>query len=308
MLTNKRRREESLIIKDLAVAPNGDIWTVNSSYIDRCRKKKWQRFPITKRGSDYFEDIEVAADGQVVVTHDRRRLRFDGKKSWTEEEIAAREYNGMEGSAEVIETLGGVTWAVLKPGYVAEDRRVKLRIQPPGGGKPHTIPLPAEPRIIKVDAQGRSWLALRTGIRVVGYGTPAIDIPVDTVEPLAALMMDIVIVGAGPSLPSPGPGLVIPALSATVHYKSKPVANASVAMCLEARSIFVKRDKPCQDEKPWRTKTDASGKFERTDFPLGIYDILVEYGDDWHSVESACCPELTPGKKLDLGIRDIGAW
>ncbi len=172
------------------------------------------------------------------------------------------------------------------------DRRRDAVMQP---GKRLGLPLPVlgrynsgrAPGPFDVDAAGRIWVELADGLNVIDRSGKRVVFPLGSLELLTRPIEQIVVLGAGPVLPTPVPAR----MHAITGALTPPVANVPLVMCADAYG-----DPPCAPGLPhWDAITDVNGRFSFSNVPrfeLGLEAFLGDRGAKfWRTARSTCCAQ-----------------
>jgi hypothetical protein len=154
---------------------------------------------------------------------------------------------------------------------------------------------------LAIDGQGRVWVATDAGISVLGPKDERVEWKMGSIPDLAGKVKGMLVVGAGPELPSVGE-VQKGTLRGKILIDGVALGDADIEMCPEPATLIKKS--PCEESPVAFTgKTGADGSFEFEGAPLGAYGIAVKVGDKWKTTLSG-----QYGAKMKAGeTHDIGA-
>jgi hypothetical protein len=323
--------------KHLAVAPNGDLWTLDGDGAHRWDRTKWEAMPNTIFKDALLSDITVDRAGRVWVatTHDLWRydgtawIKLDHRFTGTKEPYFDTVVAGPTGEVYVSCIRGvfvseGEIWRKLKVGGGLSIDEIAVgadgRIAASGSVMDVAIGTSSELRavpikkagakvrqadVMAVDGSGRTWLRTDNGVVILdGDGKLVQQWAPGTVAGLTGKVEAIAVAGNGPSLPK-----LTAAARGTVTGKvvsrGKPVAGAAIEICTSPASLMLIEKTPCTGSAVSFTGvTAADGTFKIADVPVGSYGFAVKPKRTWFVSTwglEECCTSLENGQVYDIG-------
>ncbi len=326
--------EEHVTYDDLAVAPDGTLWLIDSPGVEHWDGKAWIKEPKATFGNALLERIAIDTSGHPWISTSDHLWRLDGTWGKVDTSFAGKEtpYFGAIAagpSGELYESsLPGTrywkdgVWHVVpakaeigdftklfigRDGRFAASGSVAEIVLGAAGAKPRAIELAKlgvkahRAEILAIDAAGRTWLGSDNGVIVLGADDKLLQqwTP-GTVAGITGKVTAIAVLGAGPSLPTIGTastGTVV----GKVLVKGQPVGGAAIELCDMPLTMFEKT--PCDNAPSTHTATAlADGTFSVADVPIGSYGFAVKAAGKWLiMIGGNCCTEMQAGKSYDVG-------
>lgn len=154
---------------------------------------------------------------------------------------------------------------------------------------------------VAVDGQGRRWIGTDGGLFIFS----ATGEPLQKWLPgaLPGNVKTLVLVGAGPELPSAAPAPQKGSIKGKLVVGGKPVPNAELELC-DNPAFYMSAATPCASS-PLRfsTKTDADGAFAFPEVVRQPYGVAFKSGGKWKMADRfPCCSGIKPDVETDLGL------
>ena len=322
-------------IHSFYVASREDVWVTQMAGVFHWDGSAWRREPLAPVDA-LREDFHVEGQPDGVVVDRDRRVWIH-----TERDVMVRDDTGWRTLAR--SGLGGRPrdlW--LDPDGVAllqltSDDFVRLPVSPKGRAKRSSAPKNAVwgkrtrnrpwtvtwaktkgrrgtlrvgrdieglmPYGTVLDERGRLWVSTAAGVTIIGPGDARTYWPMGAFPSLAGTVYDIVVSGSGPAqLPAAGP-MHTGGIRGRLVGDAGPLAGTTVELCTRAIARTIP---PCAKSPPrYETTTDADGRFEILDLPIGTYAITALNDEGWRTLfrgtESFVISE---GKPTDMGDLD----
>ncbi|MEW5872325.1 MAG: hypothetical protein AB1894_23885 [Chloroflexota bacterium] len=263
----------STIFDDIAVAPDGVVWTLTNDSVSRFDGTSWQVF---KEGQGFnknmfFGGLALAADGTPWVA-------YSGGVAFYEAGVWEQRANSKLGSANglALDAQGRVWLASSADGlFMFED----------GGWTQYDTQALAgvskQVQAVAVDASGRVWAASKYGLAVFD-GANWTSYFMHTAELVDNELRSAAVSQGGPPLPAPLEKATGTLSARILGPSGQPVADAPVEICVETLGPSYYGETPCSGQ-PFlqKTQTDADGRFKLSDLPGGYYIITVYAQGGW---------------------------
>ena len=292
------------VVRDIGVDPTGRVWITSASAVhERQLAGVWKKHAdvLEPKGRRYFDEIAFGPSA-VVVASTAGLLAYEEtdarKSSWTVLDLgrpATLDRVASDPSGR-IHAAGYTDLAVLPPKGDAQWYSASA-----GSFEGRKI------ETIAADAAGRTWLATDHGLVVIdpnaGPKGRIVQWTPGTIDAIGGVIRKIVVQGAGPPLPAPGPQK-LGSVAGRVKREDQPVAGAEIEICV--RPTAVGGGTPCA-AAPFskRGKTGADGSFRFRDVPVGPYRFAIQSGGRWTVTFSPCCTGMKPDQVFDVGVVQV---
>jgi hypothetical protein len=243
-----------------------------------------------------MEGIAAGPDGAIYLPYERRVFKLGATA--TKVPVKTTPYGSLTGLAfstskyGIAKSIDGVSM------FLPAD---KLRVYK--AGRDFDL---GSVRAAAVDEQGRVWITAEAGLAVIPLEGEAAEFRSGAFEEIAGTIFSMHVVGDGPPLPHPG-DVKKGTLVGNVQQDGAPVVGAKLELCPSPSVVYTRT--PCHGA-PLRLQstTDAEGKFEFEDVPLGAYGLAVKTGRQW---QTTLIPDLgsrmSAGQAYDVGTLQLEA-
>ena len=250
----------------------------------------WRRVPLQGAAEGtYVNHLLRGDDGQIWATYQLNKTGgYEGgvarlTPSGGEAPTNLTDFFPQQQVYPVVDASGVVTVLDSQRNSVAQARRVrKLHLPVPHDGWDRDNRGP-----FAFDGAGRMWLDLTDGINVVEKGGKTTVYPRGSVDGIRQNIKTIVVTGAGPALPPPGP-----VVTRTITGKLREEIKLDLVLCGDGGYSECPRGLPS-----WTTTSDAEGNFRFDDVPRWTLSMRGLTGPSsnrvWRPLEIACCAEQT---------------
>jgi len=285
---------EAKVLHDIAVDRAGRVWVSTPEHLWRLDGDRWTRLDSKFTGAKrpFFHTVVAGPAGEVYATSISGVFVYEGD-AWRELAFADNHIDELAlGADGRIAASGGVgDVMVAAPG--AAVRTVDLNGL---GVKAHRAD------VMAVDGGGRTWLGTDNGVVILdANGKLAQQWTAGTVAGITGKIESIAVGGAGPALPTLGVA-ARGTVAGKVIIKGKPVPGATIEICEMPLTMFT--TSPCDKATVARHATsDADGKFQIADVPVGSYGFAVKPKAKWLVFigSDGCCTTLENGQVYDVG-------
>lgn len=287
--------ENTALVDDVAVGPDGVVWVATSSTVAAYDGSAWvwwgidQGFPDMPYGV-FIESIAVGPDGRVWVSHSTGVLMFDGG-SWTNLDPGVSQPKRITAADD-----GRVFLASWSDGFATfEDGGWTVTVATPGGLANDRV------RAVEVDSRGRVWVGTSWGFSVLDQGT-WVSYTMATSGVAGNCIEAIAIHGGGPpELPDPL-DVKTGTLTGLIMAGDAPLADTQVVLCDDQPGMIFMGATPCTGHPvEIVTVTDAEGRFTFADIPIGDYELAWEIEEgSWRAFLGGVEPAVRAGVVTEL--------
>ncbi len=275
----------------LALDADGEPWAATSSSIVHRVDGKWVAASLPKGKTKYLDRMGRGPDGNVYLSTYSDLFRMTG----TPGKVALKKGRfDSPGKFAFSQATLGVARSGLQDVSVFHPADKAARFTGKADLKVGNI------SAVAADDAGRVWAAGDGGVAVVGPGSERVTWRSGTFEEIAGQISEMAVRGAGPKLPEAGE-VKKGGMKGNVIQGGKPLANAAIELC-ESPS-FIYRRTPCEGSPTHLSGvTDAEGKYQFENVPLGAYGIAVKVGRKWQiTMGAALGTKMIAGETYDLG-------
>ena len=264
-------------LQDIALAPDGKLWTITSSQVSRFDGSAWQVFDPEKKpnGKYIYTKIIVDNNGNPWVASPGGLFTYqEGHwKSFFQPALPAPGSLAIDPQKMIwIGTLSGIftfqdgNWDVLESAENALGSAAVLAAA--------------------FDENGRLWAATARGITVFD-GKTWTTYRMDNSPLLDNQVTSLMITAGGPLLPAPLPKQN-GKLSGRILSGGNPLGLIRLQLCVEPLGSAYTGDTPCENQAFHRDEaTDGLGDFTFKDLPAGRYQLIIENGKgNWTTLNS----------------------
>lgn len=289
------------LLEGIALDANNRPWIVSANAVHVRDGETWKTEDLSGLGKDkfFFDGIVAGPDGAIYAVAGEDLLRWkDGK--W--ERLALADEGEFLGSgAKVAMGAGGRLCVAFNLGALGcllpDGRRVRKDWKEEGTS--------ALLKGLALDGAGRVWVASEAGLEVFAPGGSSTKWTPGTIPEAPGDIEDIVVLGAGPTLPAVGE-----VRTGTVHGKitkkdGTPIAGKKMEICASPATMF--QETPCTGA-PFvaTTTTTDQGDFTFENVPIGTYGFAIEIDGKWSvSFMEDCCERMQPGQVYEAGSFEL---
>jgi len=280
------------VIEGIAVGAGGQLWLADSNSLHVRTETGWKDVTPVSDRKQFFKSIEPGPNGEVFALASGALYRCAG----TATELVDVGLRGRLLFQHLSVTNNGLV------GFKSNKREVG-RTQPGAALRTYSA---KEDQVladgiehVALDERGRIWVVSRSGVSIVGPGDERVDWPSSSVDMLSGTIKGVLVVGAGPELPSAGESKR-GGLQGKLLVAGVPLSGADVELCARPEVVF--KESPCAKASTRLTgKTDEKGAFVIRDAPLGKYGIAAKVGEDWQVQGASANQQMKEGEVFDFG-------
>lgn len=285
-------------LKGVVVDKDDRVWVASSNGLHVRKGEAWVAVDAGSvfERKPFLEMLRCSPDGVAFALASSQLVRLDTPSALVDVELPVRGFS----------SLGYLAFASDGTTALRTGIDEVTRLRPRASWKAGKDFTADHIRGVGVDERGRVWVASDIGVAILGPEEGKTEWPSGTVVELAGQVEHIVVTGKGPELPTVGPAKT-GSVRGQVMADGVAVVGASVQMCPSPNMMF--DTSPC-DEAPLKfsSQTDAEGRFELPDVPLGAYGVAVEVAGKWQLTRAANFgAKMAEGKTLDIGIVKVKA-
>lgn len=303
-----------------AVDHKGGIWVAGTHGVGRYADRKWTVTPKASVGEGLLltPSVVVDARGWAWLLTGSTVYQPTGERAWSKLDVELPpQSNG--GFLKLGATLGGEVYlhagdylAFAKPEGIKP-----IALRSPNPAMPYVVSAtsptgkivlanyecdivridPADPSkvwqragkpnwgcerlsALAIDGQDRVWVSSRAGTQVLGPDDQVVNFPTGSFYDFIGHVQAIVVLGKGPSLPTPSSTIRTGHVAGTITIAGEVVANAPFELCHQVD--YAAEQEPCAgSHNRFVGKTDKQGRFEVENVPFGNYEISVKHRDRW---------------------------
>lgn len=288
------------LVDTITAAPDGTIWVSSSNSIGHFIDGQWEVFEMGRGFDDkyFFDAVTVDNQGRPWASHGGGIFTYDGN-TWTEYENR----DLFVSNTIAVDSNGEVWVGTFSQGIRIFDSQGGWRSLEMNTSDLSSNHVP----VMKIDAQGRMWIATEWGLNVVD-GSDWQTYHMHNAGLVDNYIRTIAVAGAGPELPLPAekePGALTGQLT---RHDGTPLANAAIEVCVTRINEGISDSTPCAGQPYFRqTTTDAAGNFAVDDLPTGYYRLAANdpqlgwiiVGEYTSTLENDRVL-VEPGQKIDL--------
>jgi hypothetical protein len=331
------------LVRDLAVGPDGHVWTITVEGVGHYDGKTWSTEEKAKidPSSTGLQSIAIDTKGRVWVAGLKSIFLREGDAWKTVDTSKAapgalfeKLAPGLSGEvyaavAKGLLKMTGESVELVRYGiddYVGSVNQ--LAVGPEGelyalagitgvvvvptraGVSPKLLPpdwsslKAGNIKSLAVDGAGRSWIATENGMLLIDRKGAVTQWPNGSVKELAPGVEAIYVVGSGPTLPEVGPAAK-GSIRGKLFKDGAAAFDRDIEVCASPSMLFEKT--PCSSAAFYRSvTTDKEGTFLFEGVPLGTYGFAIKKPDGkWGITPVDCCSKMQEGKVFDIGTIEL---
>jgi sugar lactone lactonase YvrE len=294
---------EKMFPSHVGVSAKGEVYICSHDQVMRRTEAGWEKVDLSKTvgARQFYRGFAAGPQGSMYLMASQAAARLTAEGKWEKVALPAGHFSNILGDAGRVSAAGGLALhdhddaVFVVPGKGSEKKGVKAL-----GFPADTVTAAA------IDGQGRRWIGTNGGLVILSpQGKVLQHWPVGA---LPDRVQRLLVVGAGPTLPTSVDPVIKGAVKGKLASKDGPIDGVPIEICDTPDLLFRAGSSPCTSSPiKFSGKTGPDGSFTFAEVPRQSYGVAFKDGKKWSTVLGSlrCCGQLTQGETVDIGVVKI---